>query len=104
MYNHKQIDVLYDIKKKLLNADYWDKKYIIAFPGFQFCAEGRYVWQKGNLNKDEVFLSNIRTQYTNDKDIILEYLNVQQYKFLMDNIELFHSVYRIGDNLLVTLI
>lgn len=103
-YNHKQLDTFYDIKRKMLNASYWDANYIKAFPGFSFCEEGRYAWQKGNLSNDDVFLSSIRTQYTSDKDTILETLTAQQYKFLMDNIELFHTVYRIGDNTLISLI
>ena len=104
MYNHKQLDIVYDIKRKMLIQSYWDNEYIKVFPGFSFCEEGRYVWQQGNLSDDEVFLSNLRTYYTSDKDTILGFLTAQQYKFLMDNIDLFHTVYRIGDNLVVRLI
>lgn len=104
MYNYKQIDLVYEIKKKLMNIGYWDSEYIKCFPGFSFCAEGRYVWQDGNVQADNVFISNIESIYTTDKDRLLESLTVQQYKFLMNNIELFHGVYRIGSNLVVSLI
>lgn len=104
MYNHKQLDIVYDIKRKMVNESYWDNEYNKVFPGFTFSSEGRYVWQQGNLSADDVFLSNIRTYYTSNKDTILGFLTAQQYKFLIDNIDLFHTVYRIGDNLVVSLI
>ena len=104
MYNHKQLDIVYDIKRKMLVESYWDNEYIKVFPGFSFSLEGRYVWQQGNLSADDVFLSNLRTHYTDNKDTILGFLTAQQYKFLIDNINLFHTVYRIGDNLVISLI
>ena len=104
MYDYKQIDILYDIKKKMLASGYWDENYPKAFPDFQFCTEGRYVWQENNESEDEVFISNIETIYTTDKDKLVEILGSVHYKFLMDNISLFHTVYRISQNLVVTLV
>ena len=104
MYNHKQLDIVYDIKRKMLVESYWDNEYSKVFPEFSFSSEGRYVWQQGNFSADDLLLSNLRTHYTDDKETILGFLTAQQYKFLIDNIDLFHTVYRIGDNLVISLI
>lgn len=107
MYNYKQIDMVYDIKKKFLHSGYWDSAYTNYFPDFHFSDEGRYAWI-GEVNdesiKDEDVLSNVSTTYDNDKESLLDFLTSTQYKFLLDNLELFHAVYRIGDNLVISLV
>lgn len=104
MYNYDQIEIVYTIKKKMLDAKYWEDNYQNVFPEFQFSLLGRYVWQVNNQSSDDNILESINTKYIEDRDKLLDFLTTHQYKFLMDNITLFHSVYRIGANLVVSLI
>lgn len=104
MYNYKQIDIVYNIKKKLLTNGYWEDQYIKCFPGFQFCKEGRYVWQEGNLANDISILRSISDNYTTHRDILIGMLTSTEYNYLINNLNLFHSVYRIGTSLVVTIV
>lgn len=103
-YNTKQLDTVYTIKKKLLEINFWNDMVNDYFHDFEYSIEGRYVWSKEINRSEGACLEQVSRAYSENKGNILKVLTTRQYDFLMSNIQLFHSVYRIGENLLVSVI
>ena len=103
-YNTKQLDTVYTIKKKLLEINFWNDMVNNYFHDFEYSIEGRYVWSKEITLSEGACLEQVSRAYSENKGNLLKVLTTRQYDFLMSNIQLFHSVYRIGENLLISVI